>query len=69
MKLEVNNKASSGKRTRHFNLKFFYFIDSIKRHEMQVEYCLTKEMVASYMTKPAVRSKFIKFRKNIINAS
>jgi hypothetical protein len=68
MKLELNGKASSGKRTRHFNIKFFYFTDLIAREEMQVEYCPTKNMIANYMTKLTMGSKFIKFRNNIMNA-
>ena len=39
MKLEINSKASSGKRTRHFDIIFFYFTDLITRGEMQVKYC------------------------------
>jgi len=30
MKLEQNGKANSGKRTRHFNIKYFYITDLIK---------------------------------------
>jgi hypothetical protein len=59
---------TSSKRTKHFDIKFFYFIDLIKIQEMQVEYCPTKEMVADYMTKPTIESKFIKFRNNIMDA-
>jgi hypothetical protein len=68
MKLKVNSKASSGKRTKHFNIKFFYFMDLIKKQEMQVKYCPTKKMITNYMTKPTVRFKFIKFQNNIMNA-
>jgi hypothetical protein len=34
MKLEMNGKASSGKRTRQFDIKFFYLTDLIKRGEL-----------------------------------
>ena len=68
MKLEVNGKASSGKRTRHFDIKFFYFTDLIQRKEMEVKYCPTEEMIADYMTKPTVGSKFVKFRDSIMHA-
>ena len=68
MKLEINGKKSSGKRTRHFDIKFFYFTDLIKRGEMKVEYCPTEEMDADYMTKPLVGSKFIKFRSRNMDA-
>jgi hypothetical protein len=68
MKLETNGKASCGKRTRHFDIKFFYLTDLIKRGELQVEYCQTNEMDADYMTKPLDRAKFIKFRNRIMDA-
>ena len=34
MKLEANGKASSGKRTRHFNIKYFYITDLIEQNEL-----------------------------------
>ena len=67
MKLKMNGKESSGKRTRHFDIKFFYFTDLIKIKEMEVRFCPTDEMVADYKTKPVVGSKFIKFRKTIMD--
>jgi hypothetical protein len=68
MKLEVNGKASSGKKTRHFDIEFFYITDLIAREEVQVEYCPTDKMIADYMTKPTVGSKFVKFRDSIMDA-
>jgi hypothetical protein len=66
MKLELHGKASSGKRTCHFDIKFFYFTDLIKRGKMQVEYCPTDKMVADYMTKPLMGTKFIEFKNKIM---
>jgi hypothetical protein len=43
MKLEMNDKASSGKRTTLFDIKFFYFTDLIKRGEIQITYCPTNK--------------------------
>jgi hypothetical protein len=67
MKLEENGKASSGKRTRHFNIKYFYITNLIQRNEVKIECCPTADMVADYMTKPSVGAKFIEFRKRILN--
>jgi hypothetical protein len=67
VKLEMNGKASLGKCTRHFDIKFFSFTDLINRKEMEVRYCLTNKMIADYMTKPLVRSKFVTFRKAIMD--
>ena len=67
MKLEENGLASTGKRTRHFDIKLFYVTDLIGRSEVQVEYCPTDIMVADYMTKPLTGRKFQQFRRLIMN--
>ena len=69
MKLEQNGKENSGKRTRHFNIKFFYVTDLVGRKEVTIEYYPTDEMIADYMTKPLVGSKFKLFRDLIMNLS
>jgi hypothetical protein len=69
MKLEQNGKESSGKRTRHFDIKYFYVTDLVGRKEVTIEYCPTDEMIADYMTKPLVGSKFKLFRDLIMNLS
>ena len=67
IKLAKNGKESSGKRTRHFNIKYFYITDLIGRDEVTVEYCPTDDMIGDYMTKPTLGSKFSKFRNKIMN--
>jgi hypothetical protein len=67
MRLEENGKASSGKRTCHFHIKFFYITNLINRNEIQIKYCPTEDMIADYMTKPLVGVKFEHFRKLIMN--
>jgi hypothetical protein len=69
MKLAENGKESSGKRTRHFDIKYFYVTDLVDRKEVKVEYCSTDEMIADYMTKPLVGGKFKLFRDLIMNLS
>jgi hypothetical protein len=70
MKLEQNGKASLGKRTRHFNIKYFYITDLIQRNEVQIEYCPTDAMIADYyMTKPLVGAKFFHFREHLMHAT
>ncbi|MGL6008755.1 MAG: Ty1/Copia family ribonuclease HI, partial [Culicoidibacterales bacterium] len=69
MKLEENGKASSGKRTRHLNIKYFYITDLIKRKEVSSEYCPTNDMVADYMTKPLTGAKFFHFRSQLLTTS
>jgi hypothetical protein len=67
MKLEKNGKASSGKRTRHFDIKYFYVTDLIGRDEVEVIYCPTDDMIADYMTKALTGSKFHFFRDLVMN--
>ncbi|KAL7571371.1 hypothetical protein ACA910_007683 [Epithemia clementina (nom. ined.)] len=66
MKLEANGKASSGKRTRHLNIKYFFITDQIEKEQVKIEYCPTDELWADYMTKPLMGSKFKKFRERIM---
>ncbi len=52
MLMERNGKASSGKRTRHINIWYFFITDRINLKEVQIEAYPIKEMVADFMTKP-----------------
>ena len=65
--LEKNGKASSGKRTRHINIRYFFVKDRIDGKEVSVTYCPTGEMVADLFTKPLHGSLFKKFRDQIMN--
>ena len=67
MKLEENGRASASKRTRHFNIKYFYVTDLIQRKEFKLKYCPTDSMIADYFTKPLVGKKFEDMRKIIMN--
>ena len=67
MKLAINGKTSSGKRTRHFDIKLFYVTDLVDQQEVQVKYCPTDSIVSDYMTKPLTGVKFRQFRKMIMN--
>ena len=67
MKLEENGRASASKRTRHFDIKYFYLTDLIQRGEVTIEYCPTADMGADYFTKPLVGVPFLKFRVRTMN--
>jgi hypothetical protein len=69
IKLERNRKESSGKRTRHFAIRYFYVTDLVSRDEVQIEYCSTDEMIADYNTKPVVGRKFSLFCDRLMNLS
>jgi hypothetical protein len=66
IKLSDNGKASSGKGTRHINIRYFFITDRIARKEVAIQYCPTKEMVADYFTKPLQGALFYKFRDQIM---
>jgi hypothetical protein len=69
MLLENNGRASSGRRTRHINIRYFFVTDRIKSKEMSVVHCPTGEMVADYFTKPLQGAIYLKFRDLIMNVS
>jgi hypothetical protein len=67
IKLEQNGRASSGKRTRHINIRYFFIKDRIGSGELRVAYCPTEEMVADFFTKPLQGALFRKLRDQIMN--
>jgi hypothetical protein len=67
MLLENNGRASSSKRTRHINIRFFFVHEKVHNHEVTIKYCPTKEMVADFFTKPLQGSTFQKLRDMIMN--
>ena len=64
--LEENGKRSSSKRTRAFNIRYFFLTDQIEKGNLSVAYCPTLEMIADCMSKPLQGGLFHKFRKMIM---
>ena len=64
--LETNGRASSSKRTKHINIRYFFMKDRIAQNEFKVEYCPTNEMLGDFFTKPLQGQKFIEFRDLIL---
>jgi hypothetical protein len=67
MLLAKNGRASSGRRTRHIDIRYFFVTDRVKNGEMRIEYCPTADMVADFFTKPLQGSLFRKLRAIILN--
>ena len=65
--LEKNGKASSSKRTKHINIRYFFITDRIKAGEVKVEHCPSKDMIADFFTKPLQGQLFYKLRALIMN--
>jgi hypothetical protein len=66
MLLEKNGKASSTKRTKHINIRYFFITDRISQGEVSLKWCPTADMVGDFMTKPLQGSLFTKFRDMIM---
>ena len=64
--LETNGKASSSKRTKHINVRYFFVTDRIAKQELKVEWCPTGDMIADFMTKPLQGALFRRFRDMIM---
>ena len=66
MLLEKNGKASSSKRTKHINIRYYFVTNRIKQRDLTVQWCPTGDMVADFMTKPTQGALFKKFRDQIM---
>jgi hypothetical protein len=67
MLMAKNGRASSSKRTRHIDIRYFFVADRIAAGDLSVAYCPTGEMVADFFTKPLQGTPFRKFRDFIMN--
>jgi hypothetical protein len=65
MKLAQNGIMSSSEKTRHINIRYFFIKDTIKREEIDLQYCPTESMVADFFTKP-LQGKLFKYLRNMI---
>jgi hypothetical protein len=64
--LEKNGKASSSKRTKHINIRYFFITDRVRKEEVSVVWCPTGDMIGDYATKPLQGALFRKFRDQIM---
>ncbi len=60
--LEQNGKMSSGKRTKHIAIGYFFVTDRIRSGEISLKWCPTGEMIVDFLTKPLQGAMFRKFR-------
>ncbi|EJK68662.1 hypothetical protein THAOC_10139 [Thalassiosira oceanica] len=61
IRLEVNGKKSSGQRTRHLHIKYFFVTDQLKEGWLSVQYCPTAEMNGDLNMKPLQGELWRKF--------
>lgn len=65
--LEKNGTASSSKRTRHLDIRYFFITDRVANRDLTIEYCPTEKMIADFFTKPLQGSLFQRLRDTIMN--
>jgi hypothetical protein len=64
--LEENGRASSSKRTKHINVRYYFVKDKIEKGEVRIEHCPTEEMWADFNTKPRQGRGFMLFRSHLM---
>ncbi len=62
MQLELNGKASSGKRTKHIAIRYFFVTDRIQKGDVSVKWCPTEDMTGDFWTKPLQGALFRRLR-------
>ena len=66
MLLERNGKASSGKQTRHINIRYFFITDRVMQGKVSLVWYPTGDMIRDFATKPLQGSLFKKFGDQIM---
>ena len=66
MKIELNGKRSSGKKTKHMNNRYFWIKDRLASEGIEVKYCPTSKMIADFFTKPLQGNLFRKLRDVVL---
>ena len=66
IKLEKNGRASSGRKTKHIDNRYFWIKDRITTEGITIEHCPTERMVADFYTKPLQGNLFRVFRDVIL---
>jgi len=64
--LEKNGKASSSKRTKHINIRYFFISDRVSTGEVTLKWCPTEDMIGDFATRPLQGVLFRKFRDQIM---
>ena len=67
--LAENGKASSGRRTRHINIRYCFVKGRVASDEVRIEHCPTNDMVADFFKKPLQGALFVKMRNEIMNVN
>ena len=66
LKLLVNGKRSSGKRTRALNIRYFFLHDQAEHRNLKFGYCPSGNILGDYNTKPLNRVPFKRMRRKLM---
>ncbi len=66
--LEKNGRASSSKRTKHIEIRYYYVAVRIEKGDLSVVWCPTDNMIADFLTKPLQGRVFKQFRDMLMGA-
>ncbi len=61
MLLETNGQASSSKRTRHIEIRYYYVAGQVAKGDLRVVWCPTNKIIADFLTKPLQGNAFVNF--------
>jgi len=64
---EDNGRLSSGKRTKHLDIRYFFVKDLLDRGVITLSHCLSDNMIADFFTKPVQGQRFQILRNLILN--
>ena len=67
--MENHGRISVGKGSKHIDIRYFFVTDRVKRKEISIRHCPTKEMVADFFTKPLQGEGFHKLRNMVLGIS
>jgi len=66
MRLEKNGIMSSGDKTRHIKIRYYFISDILRRENLKLTHCRSEKMVADYFSKPLQGGIFKKMRNKIM---
>jgi hypothetical protein len=67
MLLMKNGRLSSGKRTKHLDIRYFFVKDLLDRGVISLSHCLSDNMIADFFTKPIQGQRFQLLWNMILN--
>jgi hypothetical protein len=67
--LEKKGKASSSKRMKHINIRYFFITDRVNKGDVSLVWCPTGDIIGDFMTKPLQGALFRKFRDQIMGVA